>query len=129
MRSGGNWQERVKRELRKADAIVFLVDRNFSQREFLPQSEVSAAVEASWNDPKKRLVPVLVGSVRTPPFLRDRKGVRVARPQRKLAAAKKVVAALKGDAGSVDQAERERRLVQYRNRLREIERQAIALWG
>ena len=127
---GEDWKQDLDDALRKADAIVFLVDRNFLKSEFGPQHEVSAALESAWKDPRKRLIPVLIGDAQLPPFLRDRTPVRIATRPRKLAPAiKSIVDALQGNAGLADEASLERERARRRNRLREIKSEAVSLRG
>ncbi|HVR99439.1 MAG TPA: toll/interleukin-1 receptor domain-containing protein [Thermoanaerobaculia bacterium] len=50
-----------------APSLVVLVEPKGT----IPPEEARATLEAVWSDPEKRLIPILVGDVRVPPYLRS----------------------------------------------------------
>jgi hypothetical protein len=79
--AGGDWQKTLKQALDSFDAGVFVVDAASEQSPWL-QREWSAAVEQSWSNPQKPMIPVLVGDVEAPPFLHNRQAIRVTEEDR-----------------------------------------------
>jgi len=65
--SGRSWRQEIENAIRSVDDILILVsprDADATQR--LTWSE---ALEAAWKDPRKRLIPVLLGGAAVPPFV------------------------------------------------------------
>ena len=79
--AGVNWQRDVEQAVKSADAVIILVDpkRAPDQRQ---QFEWRVALETQWEDPKKRLIPVLLGNAELPSFLSSRQALRVKAPKR-----------------------------------------------
>lgn len=74
--SGGNWSDTLRRDLEDADAMVFLVEPGADQ-DFGIRQEWSEAVEQSWQNESKPMVPVLIGEAEAPAFLKNRQAIRV----------------------------------------------------
>jgi hypothetical protein len=76
-----NWQREVEQAVKSADAVIVLVDpkREPDKRQ---QFEWSVALETQWEDPEKRLIPVLLGDAELPSFLSSRQVLRVKDPKR-----------------------------------------------
>lgn len=73
---GGNWNDTLRRDLEDADAMVFLVEPGADQ-DFGIRQEWSEAVEQSWRNESKPMLPVLIGEAEAPAFLKDRQAIRV----------------------------------------------------
>lgn len=80
-RSDEDWQQRVKRAVTSADAVVVLVDSKHAPDPH-QQFEWSAALEATWADPSKRLIPLLLRNAEPPSFLADKQACRVKNPSK-----------------------------------------------
>lgn len=71
---GDDYEKSLRQSLKESDAYIFVVDENWAQNRRL-QHEWSSAVEQSWEDPDKPMIPFLIGNVDTPPFLRERQSI------------------------------------------------------
>jgi len=69
-RIGENWRAALEKQLRAADAYVFVIDQDSSGRRFLPW-EGSVALEQSWSREGVQLISVLIDAAESPAFLRD----------------------------------------------------------
>lgn len=78
---GEDWQQQVKRAVTSADAVVVLVDSKHTPDPH-QQFEWSAALEATWADPSKRLIPLLLRNAEPPSFLADKQACRVENPSK-----------------------------------------------
>ena len=78
---GAEWQQKVEKTIKGADTIVIIVDPEHTPCQY-QQFEWSTALEASWEDSRKRLIPVLLKNAELPGFLSsDQKGLRVPEPE------------------------------------------------
>jgi hypothetical protein len=80
---GQEWERGIGQAIRSADAVVLLVDSKH-EPDPLQQSEWRAAVEAGWEEPNKRLIPLLLGDTEVPSFLSNRMVIRVRHPRQEL---------------------------------------------
>jgi hypothetical protein len=67
-RAGVEWRKQVEPTIRSADDILILVGPRRSPDE-AQQLEWRVALQAVWQDPHKRLIPVLVRDAALPPFV------------------------------------------------------------
>lgn len=67
---GSDWQHQIQEGIRSADNIVILVGPRREPDE-AQQATWPMAVEAAWQDPRKRLIPVLLGNAQPPSFVRN----------------------------------------------------------
>jgi hypothetical protein len=72
----GTLTEDTARQIARADAFILLLSAN-SQQSQRARLEVSAVLKRVWADPTTTVVPVLVGSVDPPGYLRDKPTLRV----------------------------------------------------
>ena len=129
--TGTEWRGTVRKALDASRAVVFLID---PRRE--PGSRVrdewSEALEASWAEPSKRLIPLLIGDAKAPAFLKDRYALRIGDTSSELErAAQDVVEALQDETrplGAIDPIAQEEARVESLRRLEEIEAAVHALW-
>ena len=71
------WQREVAESIRAADTIVIIVDPEHPS-DWYQQFEWSTALEASWEDKRKRFIPLLIENAELPRFLSSEdKGLRV----------------------------------------------------
>jgi hypothetical protein len=80
---GDTWYAQIEQAIRKADAVVLLVDSRHEPDAF-QRAEWQAAVEAGWEEPDKRLIPLLLGDAEVPSFLTNRLAIRVRHPKQDL---------------------------------------------
>ena len=78
--AGDTRESEVGQAIRDADAVVILVDPRH-EPDALQQAEWQAAVEAGWEEPNKRLIPLLLGDAEVPSFLTNRLAIRVRNPK------------------------------------------------
>jgi hypothetical protein len=78
---GANWQREVEQAVKSADAVIVLVDPK-REPDTRQQFEWRVALETQWQDPAKRLIPVLLGKGELPSFLSSRQALRVKDPKR-----------------------------------------------
>jgi hypothetical protein len=68
-RAGVEWRKQVEPMIRAADDILILVGPRRRSPDEAQQLEWQVALQAVWQDPKKRLIPVLVRDAAPPPFV------------------------------------------------------------
>jgi hypothetical protein len=73
---GDDLQIQIEHVLRAASVILFLIAPGQEANRW-QEREWSIALEASWEDPNKRLIPLLLGDAEPPAFLRDRASLRL----------------------------------------------------
>jgi hypothetical protein len=73
---GQDWRQQVEQALKTADAYLFVVGAR-QDRDSAQDRQWQTALVQSWDDPTKRIIPVLVGQAEAPPFLRDWEAVRI----------------------------------------------------
>jgi TIR domain len=71
--NGQNWLEGA---IKRADAIVVIIESG-SEPDESQLREWQSALEASWDNPEKRLIPLLVDGAKAPAFLADRVALKV----------------------------------------------------
>jgi hypothetical protein len=129
--AGANWQREVEQAVKSADAVIVLVDpkREPDQRQ---QFEWRVALETQWENPEKRLIPVLLENAELPSFLSSQPALRVKDPQRDweraVEALVHVVNNELAEAGEFLSVEREDP-AKRRERLQHIEEAAQSLKG
>ncbi len=75
MTKGAAINDSFESALKSSEVILFLLTPESGKSKYL-QKEWSAALEASWADPAKRLVPILISSAVLPPFLEEYQALR-----------------------------------------------------
>lgn len=73
---GQNWASAIGQEMKSADAFVFMLEPG-AERDVRLQEQWRSAIQQSWSEPAKPMIPVLVGDAQLPGFLRDRQAIRV----------------------------------------------------
>jgi hypothetical protein len=126
LRAGGSAEKEILKAIGAARMVAFLVDSNSpADSSDWVQREYMAALEHSWSNNEKILVPVLMGDAEPPPFLRHSAYVHVSERNPDWAqAAKKLSKVLKGKTTVRDYKASS---VEQRKRLNLIERLAHAL--
>src|SRR5262249_29470188 len=81
--AGDTRDSEIGKAIRDADAVVILVDSGHEPDAF-QRAEWQAAVDAGWEEPNKRLVPLLLGDAEAPSFLSNRLAIRVKHPKEDL---------------------------------------------
>jgi hypothetical protein len=76
LKAGTPWEEQIRRAMEAARIIAFLIDPK-SGPSMYQEREYMAALEFSWADKSKLLLPVVIGEAGIPAFLRDRMAFRV----------------------------------------------------
>ncbi len=78
---GAGWQQKVEQEVKSADAVIVLV---YPKREpdRYQQFEWSVALEAAWENPDKRIIPLLMRNAEPPSFLSGKLALRVRNPKK-----------------------------------------------
>jgi len=78
--AGESWQATIDGFLKSADGVILLIgDKNDpSARQ---RQEWSAALEAKWEDPNKRLVAIILDDAQIPTFLSEYEALRLKRPK------------------------------------------------
>jgi hypothetical protein len=70
LRPGQQWQQELDRAIENAQSFVILVAPK-SQGTPWQEAEWRAVLTKAWTDSEKRVLPVVVGSSESPPFLRN----------------------------------------------------------
>lgn len=125
----GQLRQEVEQAMKAADAIVVLVDKQREPDE-LQSLTWEAALEASWDDPHKDLIPLLLPNAEAPSFLRGVEAIRVKNLRHDWErAADEVLQVLKGERDlrgcgpSIDESSR----IEQQERLLYLQRAAESL--
>ena len=73
---GEPFRNKLESALAKSQDYLILIGPEHSRTE-VQEFEWQGALENTWSHPEKRLIPVLFESAEPPPFLKDRKAVRL----------------------------------------------------
>lgn len=124
LKAGERWFDQVERALDEAGSYVFVVGEQSPSGE--PQDrEWRAALERSWADPEKRIVPVLVGREDAPAFLSEWVPFRLEPGPKAAGSIRRLIDLLKTPGpGRKLASERFRPDKSWRARLRSIEKAA-----
>lgn len=76
IRTGQRWFDEIQRALDDANYFLIVVGPKNRIGEWQDR-EWQGALERTWSDPKKRIIPVLVGDATAPSFLKNRVAVRM----------------------------------------------------
>lgn len=71
-----DWQKAVEVAIRSADAVILLLAGNAAPTKY-QELEWSATLESHWDDPKKLLIPVLIGDANLPSFAASFQALRL----------------------------------------------------
>ena len=122
-------QQQIEEEIKLANAVIVLVDPKH-QPDDRQRFEWSAALGEAWKNPRKRLIPLLLGNAELPSFLSHRQALRVRDPKKEWGrAVAELIQVLQnnltepGEFVSVEQEDPSKRS----DRLREIEEAARIL--
>jgi hypothetical protein len=74
LHAGDQWISTTAEALKTADNYVLLIGPRASKPQ---REEWQVALDASWTDPAKRVIPVLLPRAELPPFLRERVVIRL----------------------------------------------------
>lgn len=75
--AGTSWESAIQEAVKDARVIAFLLESSSATDSDKMQKESMVALEHSWADKDKILVPILLGNAEPPPFLRQVRGIRV----------------------------------------------------
>lgn len=89
-----DWQKTAEAAIRSADAVIVLVAGDASPTKY-QELEWSVILESHWDNPKKLLIPVLIGDAKLPSFLARFQALHLAEP---LGSWIPVIQALQGQA-------------------------------
>jgi hypothetical protein len=82
LEAGPDWQQQeIEEAIKLSNAVIVLVDPKH-QPDDRQRFEWSAALEEAWKDPRKRLIPLLLGNAELPSFLSHRQALRVRDPKK-----------------------------------------------
>ncbi|MDX1653891.1 MAG: toll/interleukin-1 receptor domain-containing protein [Candidatus Competibacteraceae bacterium] len=73
--AGDDWQAAIQAAMAEADTLIALVDQQAASR--WQQTEWELLLQNHWNDPSKRIIPVLLGRTKVPGFLSEFQGIRI----------------------------------------------------
>jgi len=76
LKPGCPWREAIEDALKDSKAIVLILDEKTKKTSY-EQDDWSMALEATWADPKKRIIPILLGNAKLPDFLFDYQAIRI----------------------------------------------------
>jgi hypothetical protein len=84
--AGSNWRDMLEDAARHANNIIVFVGPH-QEPDAAQSREAEAVLQAVWDDPSKRVIPILMGDVEPPGFVRSAAGgeihaIRVANPRR-----------------------------------------------
>jgi hypothetical protein len=129
MAAGQDFREEIERALRRARGVVFLIDPGWKRQPRL-QNYWSSVLEGAWENPRKRLIPVLIEDAEAPAFLRDRAAIPVRKRDADLArVARRILAALVASKPLTSRSAQARQKARWRERMREMRTEVSALWG
>ena len=120
-------EKKIFEAIREARLVAFLEDQHSSaDSSRWVQREYMAALEQSWADEGKILVPILIGKAKPPSFLRHASALRVRGQKLDWARAAKTIAKILGEGGTALKSSKAPRREQAQ-RLNVIEKEAHAL--
>ncbi len=130
LEAGPDWRrQEIEEAIKSAGAVIVVVDPKH-QPDDRQRFEWSAALGEAWKDPRKRLIPLLLGNAELPSFLSHRQGLRVRDPKKEWGrAVAELIRVLEnnltepGEFVSVEQEDPSK----WSDRLREIEEAAQSL--
>ena len=125
LQPGQNWASAIDREVKSADAFVFMLEPG-AERDAWLQEQWRSAIQQSWSGPAKPMIPVLVGDAQLPGFLRDRQAIKVETADDWNRVADAVAASLKTDQAAAGPAEAAQS-AERKQRLEEIAQDATKL--
>jgi hypothetical protein len=121
IRPGERWYDQLQQALDQAKFYVIVVGSRKIMRDWQDR-EWQGALERTWADPDKRIIPVLVGQAEAPAFLRNWASFRIEPGRHESEAARRLAEIIKTSArrgGPPRQGDRMGR--DWRNRIRELE--------
>lgn len=121
LQPGREWKPEPDRAIESAQSFVILVDPN-SRATPRQETEWSAILKETWNGSGKRLLPVVVGSAESPPFLRDWVSLKIDPSIETRNWTQRVVAALQSNQPETAPSMTAKRRRQRQKRLNEIGR-------
>ncbi len=123
---GESVEEKILKAIRDARLVAFLVDQpSPADSSSWVQREYMTALEHSWSDERKVLVPVLIGDAEPPSFLRHASALRVKGQKPEWARVARMIAKMLGEGNSVKHSKAPIR--EQIQRLNLIEKEANAL--
>lgn len=127
LRPGERLHDQVQRALDQATFYVVVVGPRNLMRDSQDR-EWQGALERTWTDPDKRIIPVLVGDAEAPAFLRNWASFRFEPGRHESASVKKLAGIIKAHGrGEQSQREGDRLGRDWRKRIREMESTAKRL--
>jgi hypothetical protein len=122
-------RQAIRQEVRRADGIVFLVGPG-KKVEPEQRNEWSAVLEAAWEGPDRRMIPLLVKGAELPGFLSDRVPLRITRePESWNRVAKTVIDRLRRKGISTgEKRARARALARRKKHFERLEKYIRAAW-
>ena len=78
---GMDWQQEIEQAVKSADAVVVFIDPKHEPDRY-QQFEWSTALEAEWENPDKRMIPLLMRNAEPPSFLLGKLALRVRNPKK-----------------------------------------------
>ncbi len=126
---GMDWQQEIEQAVKSSDAIVVFIDPKHEPDRY-QQFEWSTALEAEWENPDKRMIPLLMHDAEPPSFLSGKLALRVRNPKKEWEkAVEELICVLKNEQtaeGKFLQATKAEDPAKRRKRLQYIEEVAQA---
>lgn len=97
---GQNLQEQVEQALEATDIYLYVLGSR-PHRDPAQDRQWQRALERSWTDPSKRIIPVLIGRAEAPPFLQAWQPFRIDPKEKASDAVKRLVEILKAPPASL----------------------------
>lgn len=98
--TGQDRRQQIEQALETADAYVFVIGAR-QHRDAAQDRQWQDALVQSWTDSTKRMIPVLVGGAKAPPFLQDWQAVRIEPRQKASDVVKRLAGMLKTSPASL----------------------------
>lgn len=97
---GQDWHQQVEQALESADIYLYVLGSR-PHRDPAQDRQWQSALVRSWNDPAKRIIPVLIGQAEAPPFLQAWQPFRVEPKEKASDVVKRLVEILKAPPASL----------------------------
>lgn len=98
--AGQDWRQQVEQALEAADIYLYVLGSR-PHRDPAQDRQWQSALERSWTDPSKRIIPVLIGRAEAPPFLQRWQLFRIDPKEKASDAVKRLVEILKAPPASL----------------------------
>jgi hypothetical protein len=124
---GERWSQQLQQALDQAKFYIIVLGPRKVMRDWQDR-EWQGALERTWSNPEKQIIPVLIGDAVAPPFLRNWASIRVGPGRNELSVVKRLAEIVKNSGGRKESHWKGRRLGSgWRKRIGEMESTAKQL--